>query len=87
MMSFPSTLRKSKLPQHEGEKGHSLTVDLARLSSFKEHIQSESESTLFAKCAQTHKTFVEVFTKLLVHTRIHTCIPEKQKRLKRLNNK
>ncbi len=35
---------------------------------------SESESVLFAKCAQAHKEFVVVFKKLLVHTRIHTYI-------------
>ncbi len=36
--------------------------------------KSESESALFAKCAQTHKEFVVVFKKLLVHTCIHTYI-------------
>ncbi len=35
---------------------------------------SESESALFAKCAQTHEEFVVVFKKLLVHTCIHTYI-------------
>ncbi len=34
--------------------------------------ESESESALFAKCVQTHKEFVVVFKKLLVHTCIHT---------------
>ncbi len=33
---------------------------------------SESESALFAKCVQTHKEFVVVFKKLLVHTCMHT---------------
>ncbi len=32
----------------------------------------KSESALFAKCVQTHKEFVVVFKKLLVHTCIHT---------------
>ncbi len=36
--------------------------------------ESESESALFAKCAQTHEEFVVVFKKLLVHTCIHTYI-------------
>ncbi len=36
--------------------------------------ESESESALFAKCAQIHKEFVVVFKKLLVHTCIHTYI-------------
>ncbi len=36
--------------------------------------ESESESALFAKCAQTHEEFIVVFKKLLVHTRIHTYI-------------
>ncbi len=35
--------------------------------------ESESESALFAKCAQTHKEFVVVFKKLLVHT-VHAYI-------------
>ncbi len=30
--------------------------------------ESESESALFTKCAQTHEEFVVVFEKLLVHT-------------------
>ncbi len=34
-------------------------------------VQKESESALFAKCAQTHEEFVVVFKKLLVHTCIH----------------
>ncbi len=49
--------------------------------------ESESESALFAKCAQTHKEFVVVFKKLLVHTRIHAYLTWEQKHLKRLNNK
>ncbi len=32
---------------------------------------SESESALFAKCAQTYEEFFVVFKKLLLHTRIH----------------
>ncbi len=36
--------------------------------------ESESESALFAKCAQTQEEFVVVFKKLLVHTCIHTYI-------------
>ncbi len=35
-----------------------------------------SESALFAKCAQTHKEFVVVFKKLLVHSCIHTYISD-----------
>ncbi len=42
-------------------------------ASFSES-ESESESALFAKCVQTHKEFVVVFKKLLVHTCIHTYI-------------
>ncbi len=38
--------------------------------------ESESESALFAKCAQTHKEFVVVFRKLLVHTYMHTYISD-----------
>ncbi len=33
-----------------------------------------SESALFGKCAQTHKEFVVVFKKLLVHTCMHAYI-------------
>ncbi len=39
---------------------------------YKIFIISESESALFAKCAQAQKEFVVVFKKLLVHTHIHT---------------
>ncbi len=42
----------------------------------KDTSESESESALFAKCAQTHKEFVVVFKKLLVHTRIHAYISD-----------
>ncbi len=45
-----------------------------RVQSFSNLHISESESALFAKCAQTHEEFVVVFKKLLVHTCIHTYI-------------
>ncbi len=43
------------------------------------HCYSESESALFAKCAQAHKEFVVVFKKLLVHTHCKKKIRKKRR--------
>ncbi len=48
---------------------------------------SVSESALFAKCAQTHKEFVVVFKKLLVHACIHTYISDMRTEIFKLNLK